>query len=75
MERYSYLSGYKRASRARRDVLKRLIGKDSRTEFRYVVNKCYCSTDPTDSRGRKIIPKNIRLKNQYKAYEVYDKKY
>ena len=69
MERYNHVAGYKRASRARRDVLKRLIGKDSMTEFRHVVNKCYCSTDLTDSRGRKIIPKNIRLKNQYKAYE------
>ena len=70
MERYNHVSGYKRANRAKRDVLKRLIGKDSMSGFRHIVNKCYCSTDPTDSRGRKILLKNIRLKMQMRAYLI-----
>lgn len=70
MEEYNHLAGYKRASRARRDILKRLIGKDSMSGFRHIVNKCYCSTDPTDSRGRKILPKNIRLKMQMRVFFI-----
>lgn len=70
MERYNYVAGYKRANRAKRDVLKRLIGKNSISGFRHIVNKCYCSTDPTDSRGRKILPKNIRLKMQMCAFLI-----
>lgn len=76
MERYNYVAGYKRKNRAKRDALKDVMGTDSMSKFRHRINRSYCGTDYTDCRGRIMTCARVRMKMQFRAYElVYVKKH
>lgn len=76
MEKYNYVAGYKRKNREKRDALKRIMCGESKSKLRCWINRCCYVEGATDKRGRLLIPKNIRIKMQFRAYElVYGKKY
>ena len=77
MEKYNYVAGYKRKNRERRDAFKLLKCGESSSKLRYDINQgWYVKEGATDERGRLRMHKNIRIKMQFRAYElVYGKKY
>ena len=63
MNQYKNLSGYKRKSRRYREWLRLLHGDDySKSSYRGMFNHAFCAIHRTDKRGRKMIPRFIRMK-------------
>jgi hypothetical protein len=76
MKEYNHLAGYKRRSRERRDAFKIIKCGESTSKLRYDINQGWYVKGDIDERGRLRAHKNIRIKMQFRAYElVYGKKY
>ena len=60
----------------RRDAIKSIRCGESTSKLRCWINQCCHVEGATDKRGRLLIPKNNRIKMQFKAYElIYGKNY
>ena len=70
MKNYKNVSGYKRKNRHLRDHYKRFLADSSRSEYRHALNKSYCDRFTIDMRGRKMIPKYVRIGMQIRANDL-----